>query len=140
MKTVLKYLLAWPGLLLLAILNGAVREFAYKKTLGELPAQQVSTLTLMILVTVAAWAFNRRWKIETARQALAIGFVWLLLTIAFEFLFGHFVTGHSWTMLLQNYNIVEGKLWVVFLIWITIVPYCIFKWNGSRTVRDDHTH
>jgi hypothetical protein len=51
----------------------------------------------------------------------------LLLTIGFEFIFGHFVMGNPWPLLLRDYNILAGRLWVVVLIWITIAPFVLYQ-------------
>ena len=43
MKTVLTYTVAWLGLMLLAILNGILRERAYAPLMSELTAHQLSS-------------------------------------------------------------------------------------------------
>ena len=43
------------------------------------------------------------------------------MTVAFEFGFGHFVAGHSWQRLLGDYNLLEGRVWLLFLLWILVV-------------------
>ncbi len=52
----------------------------------------------------------------SARQALSIGAIWLILTILFEFLFGHFVMSNSWSKLFADYNLLQGRVWVLILI------------------------
>jgi hypothetical protein len=49
------------------------------------------------------------------------------MTITFEFGFGHFVAGHSWAKLLADYNILQGRVWSLFLVWITVLPFVVFK-------------
>jgi len=41
---------------------------------------------------------------------ITIGLVWLAMTVAFEFLFGDYVAGHSWDRLLHDYNLFAGRL------------------------------
>jgi hypothetical protein len=53
--------------------------------------------------------------------------MWLSLTIAFEFLFGHFVAGHLWSKLLHDYNVLAGRVWAFFLIWVTAAPYLFYR-------------
>ncbi len=55
-------------------------------------------------------------------EALAVGLLWLILTIVFEFGFGHFIDKASWESLLSDYNIFTGHLWGLFLITILITP------------------
>lgn len=126
---VLKYMIAWVGMVFIAIINGAIRESGYKKFMGDLRAHQVSTITAIILFGLFIWLLTSIWPIQSTGQAIAIGFVWLILTVAFEFIFGHFVMKHPWKKLLNDYNILEGRLWVLVLIWITIAPYLFYKLN-----------
>ncbi len=124
---ILKYTIAWLVMPLIGIVNGVIRGIVYERFLGELRAHQVSSVTGAILFGLYAWALNLRWRIQSSSQAVAIGFIWLALTVAFEFLFGHYVMRHPWSRLLHDYNVLEGRVWLLVLIWITIAPYVIHK-------------
>lgn len=124
---ILKYTIAWLGLVVVAIINGAIREKGYKKYMSELRSHQVSTVTGIILFGVCIYIFSLIWKIQSAGQAITIGLIWLALTVAFEFVFGHFVMKHPWSKLLHDYNILKGRLWLLILIWTTIAPYVFYK-------------
>lgn len=124
---ILRYTFAWFILMIAAIINGAIREAVYKNRLGDLRAHQLSTLTGIILFGVVIWALSRWWPLASAKQAWTVGFIWLAITIAFEFLFGHFVAGHSWGKLLYDYNIFAGRVWLLVLIWTTIAPYVFYR-------------
>ena len=122
-----KYILAWFPMLLIAILNGSLRESWYGKHISELAAHQTSTLTGVALFGLYTWWVVRTWPPQSAQQAMMIGIVWLGLTIAFEFLFGHYVAGHAWRRLFHDYNLFAGRVWVVVLIWMTVAPYVFFR-------------
>jgi hypothetical protein len=124
---IIRYTLAWLILVVAAIINGAIREAIYKNSLGDLRAHQVSTLTGIILFGVIVWALSRFWPLPSAKQAWTVGFIWLAMTIAFEFLFGHFMAGQPWSKLLHDYNLLEGRVWLLVLIWVTIAPYVFYK-------------
>ena len=47
MSLFVKYLLAWLPMMIIAIGNGALREFVYKRFVGELAAHRISTFTLI---------------------------------------------------------------------------------------------
>jgi peptidoglycan biosynthesis protein MviN/MurJ (putative lipid II flippase) len=128
-----KYFLLWFPMTLIAILNGALRELAYQDAFGELAAHQVSTLTGIILLGVYMWLVSRRWKLTSSRQAVLAGLLWALLTIAFEFGFGHYVMHHAWEKLWHDYNLLEGRLWLFVLIWIGAAPYTFYQDNSSPT-------
>lgn len=124
---VIEYTLLWFIMPFIGILNGIIRELSYAKIMGELLAHQISTVTGIIFFGTFTWLLSLKWPIPSARQAMTIGLIWLLLTISFEFLFGHYVMKHSWERLLFDYNILKGRLWIFVLITITIAPYVSFK-------------
>lgn len=124
---VLRYTLAWFILVVAAVLNGAARDLLYKDAVGELRAHQLSTLTLIVLFGVIVWALSRLWKLESIAQAWTVGFIWLVMTLAFEFLFFHFVGGKPWSELLNAYNLFDGRVWIFVLIWTTIAPVVFYQ-------------
>jgi hypothetical protein len=117
----------WVLLAVVAIANGILREGTYGKFIPELAAHQVSTVTAIIAFGGVVWLANRWWPIESVSQALTIGTCWLVMTIAFEFGFGHYVAGHSWQTLLADYNLLEGRVWLLFLLWVAVVPFVIYR-------------
>lgn len=131
MQTVLSYVLFWLVLMCLAIANGFIRETTYGSYLSELSAHQLSTLLGIGLFGLAVWLFSRWRSPASITQALHIGMIWLALTLGFEFLFGHFVAGHSWTRLVQDYDLLSGRVWLLFLVWIFFLPCFAFLWHNS---------
>jgi hypothetical protein len=111
----------------LAIFNALIREYTYGKFLSDLHSHQISSFTAIILLGSYIGLISYFFPIEFPLQALTIGLVWLALTITFEFLFGHYVAGHSWVKLLEDYNVLAGRLWVVVLIWITLAPLIFYQ-------------
>ena len=123
---ILRYSLFWFVLMVVAILNGIMRQTLFHNLLGELSAHQLSTVTGILLVFFAVWLINKKWKIEARQQALYIGIIWLIMTIIFEFVFGHFVMGHSWTHLFFDYNIFAGRVWLFFLLSLVFIPLIVY--------------
>lgn len=121
------YILAWLPMILIAIANGLFREKFLAKRLSELHAHQLSTATMILLFGVYVWALFRMWPPAFANQTIWIGSLWLLLTVVFEFLFGHYVVGHPWDKLLHDYNMLQGRIWILVLVWIAIAPYIIYQ-------------
>ena len=128
---VAKYLLVWVLLAVVAVTNGIIREATYAKVVSELTAHQVSTVTAILACSISVWIVNRLWPIQSTSQAWTIGISWLVLTVAFEFGFGHFVAGHSWNRLIADYNLLEGRVWSLFLFWLLIMPFVIYKATSS---------
>ena len=130
--TLRPWLVAWLGLPVLGIANGAIRDVTYKRVAGELAAHQLSTATLLVLMAAYLWALERRWPLQTSREALTIGGSWALLTILFEFGFGHYVTGDSWARLLQAYNLAEGRVWASVPLFTVVGPEAIRRLRSRR--------
>lgn len=132
---ILKYFFAWFGMVVLAFINGGFRDLAYKSHVGSLAAHQLSTAGLIVLFAAFFRILTKMWPIQSARQAWVIGGMWFLLTVAFEFGMGRFIAGKSWSELLNAYNILEGQVWVLILLWVLAGPFFFFRWekrDGNR--------
>jgi hypothetical protein len=123
------YILAWFPMVLIAVANGALREYGYGKRMTRRSAHQLSTLIGIVLFGIYILGVLRFWPPASAGQAIRVGLVWLVLTVTFEFGFGHFVAGHSWQRLLQDYNIRAGRVWPAILLWVAIAPYLFFHFK-----------
>ena len=119
--------LVWFALAVLAIVNAFIRETVYAPSTGDMAAHQISTLTAIIFTGIFVWIVSARWRFLSLGHAWRTGFLWLALTVAFEFGFGRFVMGHPWSRLLHDYDVTEGRVWALFLAWILVMPAVIFR-------------
>ncbi|MDD5057744.1 MAG: hypothetical protein PHQ60_07715 [Sideroxydans sp.] len=127
-----RYLAAWFVLLAVAMVNGGLRDLTYGTQISEPLANQISCVSGILLFAVVIRQFVRRWPPASAREAWFIGLFWLALTVAFEFLFFHYVGGRSWAELLANYDIVHGRLWPLILLWVLVAPYFFYRLSGKH--------
>ena len=129
-----RWIFAWAGASVLGVINGATRELAYKDQVGEATANRISVVSLITLLSVYFWLLERRWPLDTTRDAFSIGAIWVALTIVFEFGFGHYVDGDSWEDLVNNYDVTEGNLWILILLWIGVGPATLRALNATQSV------
>lgn len=116
--------LAWVGMVAVAFLNGAMRELLLAPFLSAQLAQKISVLTLIALCTVYVWAVWRPLRVPSAKAAVYVGLLWLLLTGAFETLvMNRVVGGMSWREILTTYDVVGGQYWPIALLWIGALPW-----------------
>jgi hypothetical protein len=54
-------------------------------------------------------------EIPSISDLILIGVIWLIITVAFEFGFFHYVMGKPWETLLADYNVLRGRIWVLVL-------------------------
>jgi hypothetical protein len=114
----------------IAFANAAVRELVIIKHFNEFRAHQLSTLSLIILCSIYMWFVFPVLTIQHSKQALLIGFVWVLLTVVFEFSLGR-LTNKSWEYLFRDYNILAGRIWLLFLFCLFILPYLLYSLRGK---------
>ena len=116
--------------LLIAVVNGALREALIKKYTGELRAHQLSTVLLLLFFAFYIGFVLKLFPPTSQAGALFIGLLWLVLTLVFEFGFGRW-RGKSWKVLLADYNLAKGRLWVLIPLWVAVAPlffYGYWKW------------
>ena len=119
-------------MIVIAIINGVIRQGFYLTFLDELSAHQLSVLSGIIFFSIYIWFITGKWRLNSYKQTILIGFMWLIMTILFEFVFGHYVMGHSWDKLLHDYNFFAGRLWVIVLLWITISPTIFYHLRKKK--------
>lgn len=122
-----RYVIAWVPMLFIAMANGALRQFTFGKAMSELRAHQLSTAIGSVLIGLFIYVVIRTRPPSSAKQAAAIGVIWLTLTVIFEFAFGRLVIRRPWALLFEDYDLFAGRVWVLFLAWLTLSPYVFFR-------------
>ena len=124
-------LLVWLTLSVVAVVNGAIRQFLILPVVGPYAGHVVSSVTLSLLILLVAWLSIRWIGPPTVRQAWLVGVLWLSATVAFEFLAGHYLFRNPWPKLLADYDVRQGRVWVVVLVATLLAP----RWAaGARGV------
>ncbi|NWG28953.1 MAG: hypothetical protein HXY48_10525 [Ignavibacteriaceae bacterium] len=112
----LKSFAIWFILAVSAILVATFRVSPLLPQFGEQTAHQLGTILYLIVQFIIIYLFIRKLKIKDVKTLLGIGFFWVVITVIFEFVFGHYVMGHPWPKLFADYNLLNGRLWVMVLI------------------------
>ncbi len=123
----LEYFLAWFLMLLIAIANGAFRQKVLMRRYSSLQASQLSSLSIVVLFFLYVNLLHLLAPIESSAQAMAIGVMWLSMTIISEFVLGHYLFKQAWSVLLHDYNIFAGRLWSLVLLAILFLPNIVFQ-------------
>ena len=120
--TVLRALLVWVLLLLLAIANGVLREAGLIPRLGGPSGLVLSGLLLSALILVLAWWLLPWIGVRGHGPLLLTGLGWLALTLGFEFTFGLW-RGRTLAELLAAYRFEGGNLWSLVLLVTAGAPW-----------------
>lgn len=124
-------LVVWCAILGLASINGAGRQAWLIPYLGATPGRAVSTVLLAALVALTAWLTIRWIRPRSVRDAVLIGITWLAMTLAFEFLGGRFLMGNSWAVLLEDYDIRKGRIWIIVPLVVSVAPLWAARSRGA---------
>ena len=120
----------WLGFLAVAIGCGFIREKFLVPGLGPLGGRALGTLLVALIIFGLIYAYVGKIKGASPVALFKLGAGWMMATIAFEFLFGHYVMGLAWESLWADYNIFQGRFWPLVLIVILFGPLLARKIRG----------
>jgi hypothetical protein len=122
-RFLLKGTLVWLLMPIAAMANGALRDLLLAPLLGELAAEILAVLVLLILIYgITAVFLARTGPRRRSADLWALGFLWMVLTIAFELVFFGVFLGVPISELLAAYDILAGELWVVVVAGVLLAP------------------
>jgi hypothetical protein len=129
---VIHSLAIWLLIICAEIIHGILRAILLVPMVGELRSNQIGVFTGSAIILAIAY-FTIRWiGAKRTSQLLLIGMIWLLLTVAFEVLFGRFVVRLTWEELLAGYNIANGGLMPLGLLILLFSPMIALKLREKR--------
>jgi hypothetical protein len=126
----LKAAVLWLGILVLAILNGILREKLLVPALGGFTGLVASGSILCVCIFLVAFAAVPWYGRLALRQWLLVGLFWLLLTLVFEFSFGRLAQQKTWAELLEAYTFRGANIWPIVLVTTFVSPWLAAKVRG----------
>jgi len=90
--------------------HGILRAIFLVPVVGYFRARQIGVFTGSVLIVLVACLFIRWLHARDTKSLILVGVLWLFLTTAFEFSFGHFVFRRSWRDLASDYDVRHGGL------------------------------
>ena len=123
---------AWLIILPAMFVNGAFRELVLERFILPDIAEAISVAIAMVLIVAFTRYSLRRIAGKPTRSLVRASVTLVVLTVAFEFLFGHYLAGDSWETLANNYAIWNGRLWPLVLATLAFVPFLWGHWARPR--------
>jgi hypothetical protein len=124
-----KLLIAWLLILPFMIVNGIFRELVVKQLVSARAAEAISAAFAIAILVVATRFLLRPLAGKAASQLVRASVTLVALTVAFEFLFGHYVDRKSWSDLAGNYELWNGRLWPIVLATLAFLPFLWGRWS-----------
>ena len=114
------------GMAVIVIANGYICQTYVASRLGNYGNHVYKTLFFVPVIFLFSWLYANATRGDTwLASALFVSCFWIGLTLLFEFVFGHYVLGNSWEVLIADYRIWQGRLWLLILISEAIAPVTI---------------
>ena len=127
MRTALRGVVVWLIIILVEVLHSIVSILFLAPVLGDFRARQVAVFTGSLLILAVATLCIRWVRPADAGEAVSIGIVWLVLTLAFEVGFGRYVAHATWSRIASDYNLLQGGLLPIGLLLLTAAPLIAAK-------------
>ncbi len=108
-------------------INGTVRQLVIAPMISDLPARRVSFAVAIVLITAITFLFIKWIRASGYAELLALGGVWVLLMLGFEFGVGHFVFAMPLDLIASDYDPRRGGLMTFGMLYLSIVPSIAFR-------------
>ena len=119
----------WLVILVLAVVNGTVREAVIIPRLGTVSGLILSGLLLSLFIVGATYCFLPWLTVRSPAQLHLIGLCWLAFTLVFEFSFG-LLRGKALAEILEAYTFKDGNIWPVVLVVTATAPWLAARLKG----------
>jgi hypothetical protein len=119
----------WCCLIAVEVVHGVARILFLAPAVGDFRARQIAVFTGSLLILFVATAFIRWIRPVGSGEALSVGMLWLVLTLAFEIAFGRFVMHMPWSRIASDYNLLRGGLLPIGLLVLTFAPLIAAKFR-----------
>ncbi len=123
--------LIWLVIIAAETVHGILRGVLLVPIVGDLPARQIGVLIGSLLIFAVAYLVIRWIAAQTKLQFLAVGLLWVVLTILFEIGLGRLVLGLPWERLTEDYDVTRGGFMGVGLLFMAAAPW-LAAWLRGR--------
>ena len=96
--------------------------------------RQLSVLIGAAMIFAITWLFVDWMRIRTGRGALAIGALWVALTVAFEVGLGRLMS-LPWSRIASDYDLPHGGLMPLGLLAMGLTPWAVRRLRARRDQR-----
>lgn len=131
--TLIRALLVWLVIIAAESVHGTIRRLLFSPEV-DFAIRQFSVLIGAVMIFAITWALLDWIRIRTARGALAVGAVWVGLTVSFELALGR-LTGVGWDRIAADYDLANGGLMPLGLLAMGLTPWAVRRLKGRRISR-----
>lgn len=120
---ILRALLVWLALIGVETAHGVLRTLLLVPLVGDLPARQVGVVTGSVLIFGVSFVCVRWVGAGTTLRLVAVGLLWVVLTVLFEIWLGRQVLHLPWDRLAEDYDPTRGGFMGLGLLFMAAAPW-----------------
>ena len=124
----------WMMLIVTESVHGIIRQRLIAPEIGDLPSRQLGVFTGSLIIFVLSLLMSSWMNLRTLAGQLQAGFLWVILTVLFEFGLG-MVLGYLPERLLSDYDILQGGYMAFGLLFMLFAPALAARIRGLRFAR-----
>lgn len=122
----------WLLVMAVEFVHGTLRWIFLRPHVGDFRSGQIGVFTGSVLFLLIVYFCEPWMKLRSAAHCLCVGLLWLALTLAFEWNFGHYVMGRPWNSIRAEYNLLHGGLMPVGLAIFAMTPWIAWRLRGAH--------
>ncbi len=132
LQITIRSLASWSVLICAEMIHGILRAVMLVPLVGEFRSNQIGVFTGSAIILVIAYLTIRWIGAIRTHELLLVGLIWLILTVAFEILFGRYVVGLTWERIAADYNLLNGGMMPLGLLALFFSPLIASRLRGRR--------
>lgn len=131
---VLRAFVVWLIIITAETAHGILRGLILVPQVGDLRARQIGVFIGSAIILLITYLFIKWIAAKSKGELLAVGLIWLILTLSFEFVLGYLVLGFDMDRMLSDYDIANGGLMLFGLVILLFSPMLAdrvrSRWTG----------
>ena len=124
--------LIWLVIVFVESVHGMLRQIFLAPLVGDFPARRIAFFIGMGLIFLITYVFIHWIRAVNSKRLFAVGLIWAVLTLLFEFGLGYFVLGYSSERMLEDYDVSRGGLMGFGLLFMVFAPFLAAKLRDLR--------
>ena len=127
---IIKALVIWMLIAVAEVLHGVLRVSLLNRRVGDHRARQIGVFTGSAIILIISLLTVPWLGASTNGQLFGIGFLWLMLMLAFEIAFGRLVFRASWQRLASDFDFRKGGVLSIGMLILFAAPFLATKLHG----------
>ena len=114
--------IVWLLVMAVEFVLGTLRFLFLRPRVGDFRSAQIGVVIGSAFFFIVVYICEPWLSPRTAANAVKVGFLWVALTLLFEFIFGRYAMNRSWDSLVLDYNLSRGGLMPLGLMIFGLSP------------------